>query len=53
LFSALNWRETPIPHPKPPQDDSRADEKKIFESTTLERQQLRINYSNLVAELGQ
>jgi hypothetical protein len=54
FFSALNWRETPVTFPKQIQDDNhKIDEKKIFESTTLERQQLKINYPNLIAELNQ
>ena len=52
FFSALNWRETPIPFPKQTKEDNnQIDEKKIFESTTLERQQLKINYANLIMEL--
>jgi hypothetical protein len=51
FFSALNWRETTISSPNQVQDDSKIDEKKIFESTTLERQELKINYANLISEL--
>lgn len=50
FFSALNWRETPIPHPKA--GDEKVDENKAFELTTLERQELRVNYPALLKDLS-
>ena len=50
FFSALNWRESPIPHPKA--GDEKVDENKIFELTTLERQELRVNYPALLKDLS-
>jgi len=49
LLSALNWRESPVPHPR--QEDDRRDDKKVFESTTLDRQQMKVNYAALLEEI--
>ncbi len=52
LLLALNWRESPVAPPRTAESDSFGnDDKRIFESTTLERQNLKVNYANFVAEL--
>jgi hypothetical protein len=51
LLTSLNWRETPIPNPKTGDLEERLDDLKLFESTTLERQNLKVNYNALIEEL--
>ena len=50
LYSALNWRESPIPHPKAP-EEVKVEDNKLLESSSLLRQQLRINYPALIQDL--
>jgi hypothetical protein len=51
LLTSLNWRETPIPNPKTGDLEERLDDLKLFESTTLERQNLKVDYNALIEEL--
>ncbi|CAF0855388.1 unnamed protein product [Brachionus calyciflorus] len=52
LLTTLNWRENPVAAPKETFQNIRPDDSKIFETSTLERQQLRVNYSALISELN-
>ena len=50
LYSALNWRESPIPHPKAA-EEAKVEDNKLIESSSLLRQQMRINYPALLQDL--
>jgi hypothetical protein len=52
LLCALNWRENPIQNPRSGRGEERLDEKTFQLSTTNERQQLKINYGALIADLS-
>lgn len=51
FLSAMNWKENAITNPRI-DEDFRLDDRKLFESTTLERQNLKVNYNALMADLN-
>ena len=51
LISTLNWRDTPVSAPKLAETSS-VEDNKLLETTTLERQNLRINYEALLKDLS-
>ena len=51
-MAAINWKENPVVPPKEALENLRPDDSRIFETSTLERQQLRVNYSALISELN-
>jgi hypothetical protein len=56
LVGVLNWKENPIQNPRSSSssqnDDRQEDNSKIFQTTTLERLQLKINYQALLSDLA-
>ena len=51
FVKALNWRDYPISHPKENTAEPRVKgEGKEYEVTTMERQQLNVNYTGLLDE---
>lgn len=51
FVKALNWRDYPVAHPKQSSEEPRVKgEGKEYELTTMERQQLNVNYSGLLEE---
>jgi hypothetical protein len=52
LLCALNWRENPVQNPRSSSGEERLDEKTFQLTTTNERQQLKISYGALIADLS-
>lgn len=52
FLSAMNWKENAIANPRSEEEMIRLDDKKMFETTTLERQRIFVNYSALMADLN-
>ena len=49
----LNWKENPVQNPKESNEGERLEDGRGgFQTSTLDRMQLRINYSALLADLA-